>query len=512
MLGHYNTYKNYYMLITFSVFDIFSDCHLAFSQYFSGRWYESIPKYGRWFNPDEIEVVECEKCGDKYYCKDYAYGLLTLFFVYLPSCTVMSTIYGCSTTGIIASIWGDIFVVIGCVCWSFSPTVEGGISAWFFGLVGISLIVIGSIGEAFGKEKCREKIERKHLTESKYLVKFFSFPFLLALSPLLMLYIKFQIFLRPTNKLVVNQNKIVCVAEGILEASPQLVLQLFIVLRRFQEPTTGQLLSMITSAFSLTVPSILYFLENRSRRELSTVEKMKKMIKFFPVFFFNMIFRAASLSLFCLFFTTFMIIFLPVYIAILYRFLNLLGSYYNVQHDEEFQHHVRSCFSLNFLTITNLQNSRCAKMCRKVSAYFNIVVYILAQLFILLLCLFHSDIGNIKIPLSGVKWNDLPMAKNKEKMTFYVTINIMIGITSILWDIILQWQVPSQSLSKSVFHSRIKEFRSKSIEKSMSERSNTTELHMFQERKSTKGRSRFNSESEGADFTVSSTNSTENGK
>ena len=151
-------------------------------------------------------------------------------------------------------------------------------------------------------------------------------------------------------------------------------------------------------------------------------------------------------------------------------------------------------------------------MCRKVSAYFNIVVYILAQLFILLLCLFHSDIGNIKIPLSGVKWNDLPMAKNKEKMTFYVTINIMIGVTSILWDIILQWQVPSESLSKSVFHSRIKEFRSKSIEKSMSERSNTTELHMFQERKSTKGRSRFNSESEGADFTVSSTNSTENGK
>ena len=153
-------------------------------------------------------------------------------------------------------------------------------------------------------------------------------------------------------------------------------------------------------------------------------------------------------------------------------------------------------------------------MCRKASAYFNIVVYILAQLFILMMCLFHPDIGNIKIPLSGVKWSDLPMAKNKEKMTLYVTINIMFGVMSLLWDIVLQWQVPSASLSKSVFHSRIKEFQSNSIDEGtkMSKRSNTSELHMFQERKSTKGRSRFNSMSEQADFTVSSTNSTENGR
>lgn len=106
------------------------------------------------------------------------------------------------------------------------------------------------------------------------------------------------------------------------------------------------------------------------------------------------------------------------------------------------------------------------------------------------------------------------MAKNKEKMTLYVTINIMFGVMSLLWDIVLQWQVPSASLSKSVFHSRIKEFQSNSIDEGtkMSKRSNTSELHMFQERKSTKGRSRFNSMSEQADFTVSSTNSTENGR
>ena len=134
-------------------------------------------------------------------CRDYWYGVLTSVFIFLPGCNVLSAFYGPSTTALLCSIWGDIFMICALLIWLLVSTGTAAVLSWFLFLFGLGMILLGSVG----KEKQRNKSSMERITQRIF--KIISFPFLLFSSPLLVLLAKFFHILRPKNKFIENQKK-----------------------------------------------------------------------------------------------------------------------------------------------------------------------------------------------------------------------------------------------------------------------------------------------------------------
>ena len=139
-------------------------------------------------------------------CRDYWYGTLTTLFIFLPSCNVLSAIYGPSTASFLCSIWGDIFMVSGILIWGFASTLTGGVFSWILFLLGLGLTLLGSVGKYKRKEdtiSCRRFSLR--------ILQIISFPFFLLISPALIPLTMFLNILRPTNKFIENQMKLAAI-------------------------------------------------------------------------------------------------------------------------------------------------------------------------------------------------------------------------------------------------------------------------------------------------------------
>ena len=139
-------------------------------------------------------------------CKSYWFGILTTLFIYLPSCNSLSVIFGPSNAGFLCSVWGDILTLIGLITlFFFDFWILGGFS-WFFLLLGIGLILFGYIGGSIGKKKCESTT-----TFNNYhnIIKLLLFPIFIIISPLLTMWIKLIIILKPENKFVENQEKVI---------------------------------------------------------------------------------------------------------------------------------------------------------------------------------------------------------------------------------------------------------------------------------------------------------------
>ena len=90
------------------------------------------------------------------------------------------------------------------------------------------------------------------------------------------------------------------IAEGLYDASIQFCLQLFIIFTMGDRlPSTIQYLSLSGSIFMLSVPRIEAFLLDQGGVTLPIKEKVLKTLKFFPLFFFNSIFKLGSIGLIC---------------------------------------------------------------------------------------------------------------------------------------------------------------------------------------------------------------------
>ena len=90
------------------------------------------------------------------------------------------------------------------------------------------------------------------------------------------------------------------IAEGLYDASIQFCLQLFIIFTMGDRlPSTIQYLSLTGSILMLSVPRIEAFLLDQGGVTLPIKEKMLKTLKYFPLFFFNSIFKLGSIGLIC---------------------------------------------------------------------------------------------------------------------------------------------------------------------------------------------------------------------
>ena len=90
------------------------------------------------------------------------------------------------------------------------------------------------------------------------------------------------------------------IAEGLYDASIQFCVQLFIIFTMGDRlPSTIQYLSLTGSILMLSVPRIEAFLLDQGGVTLPIKEKLLKTLKYFPLFFFNSIFKLGSIGLIC---------------------------------------------------------------------------------------------------------------------------------------------------------------------------------------------------------------------
>ena len=140
-------------------------------------------------------------------CNDFWFGILTFLFIFLPTCNILGAFYGPSTAATFCSIWGDFLMIIGlCVWWFLSSAVHGAFLAWFSFLLGLGLLLLGSLGKGKNKITTCERIQLGKEVKER-LPQLISFPIFILLSPLLNPLIRILNILMPKNKFIENQKK-----------------------------------------------------------------------------------------------------------------------------------------------------------------------------------------------------------------------------------------------------------------------------------------------------------------
>ena len=94
------------------------------------------------------------------------------------------------------------------------------------------------------------------------------------------------------------------------------------------------------------------------------------------------------------------------------------------------------CFFLSWLTMTNLETTRAARICRLVSAYYWFVVYSITLVTVTIIANIDPDIVNLP---DIVQWSEMPIVQNISVLNAMVAATIGAGLLSLYLDLIYAW-------------------------------------------------------------------------
>ena len=158
---------------------------------------------------------------------NYWFTILTLLFIYLPGVNVIATLYGPKTAGWVGFRQGIAMAIFGGILvgtsFGFLPRPEAAIAGWFIVCLGAAVLglalVNGLSGGAF--------IGRFPKSDQYHYLLFIP---LLTCSPAIFIIIKLVAIMKTKNLFIQSQATYGSRGEAILEAAPQLGLQLYIIL------------------------------------------------------------------------------------------------------------------------------------------------------------------------------------------------------------------------------------------------------------------------------------------
>ena len=173
---------------------------------------------------------------------NYWFAILTLLFIYAPSVNVAATLNGPRTAGgalagaegLALEVLGGILLITGVHV----PSLGAAMAGWFMMCLGAGVVGLGAVNWAAGQDHTDNKKWHKH--------QWVFFLPLLICSPGIFIFIKLLAIMKHDNQLIQCQATYGSRGEAILEAAPQLGLQLYIILLSMS-PKENQLLSVITS-------------------------------------------------------------------------------------------------------------------------------------------------------------------------------------------------------------------------------------------------------------------------
>ncbi len=383
----------------------------------------------------------------------------TLLYIYLPSVNVMATLYGPETIGRVAKRTGFIIAIIGAVLatvgfYVLSPITS--VIGWFLLFFGGTTSGLGWINKHSG---CNIDVYRAYPSILHYI---FFFP-LLILAPAIFIFIKFMAIIKEETRFLKSQSSYGSRGEAILEAAPQLGLQIYITLLTMK-PSVNQKLSILTSAATISFPIIETYVSARGM-DLDFKSIMQNFLVFLP----SSLFKVASVSIMGVFMNGWAIpLIMSIIIIELVCLLSLekfhdigpaevsITSYHSHENGgvEETLSSYRGmetlaiadrkqqfmeCIFLSWMTLTNLGNSKRAAVYRVVSTFLITVIYSVILTVFLIICNTNvSDGYTFRIHETGITWSELPLVslENGLYVNLILGLTICMGWVSFLLDLV----------------------------------------------------------------------------
>ena len=370
----------------------------------------------------------------------YWFGIATLMFIYTPSLNIISAFYGTKITGFVSNslsvgsiILGVILSIIG-ILTNTSRVAMVGHPTWILGLM---IFAIGNTMTYQHEPSFRLNFgilrSRKEVSAATSFLHWLCFPILFVSSPVLFLVIRIIMVLKPNNEFVQNQSRVASKGESMLEATPQLGLQLFVVMTTLSA-TENQWIALVTSALTFTLDNIKYFLYARGKEGFN-------LILYLPIFFLVAIFKVISVSLIFTFIHFWTLIIVALNVWIIYPklrniFLNRFTDPSLTNTDDENKKRNEDQF-LSWITLTSLLRGKHMVIMRICSSYYYFLFYSSMLLVILIICNTNSSWVSVLSVSGFFQWNELPLVLNLTYLNVTIGATIGIGALAFLVDLII---------------------------------------------------------------------------
>ena len=371
------------------------------------------------------------------------YTIYTLLFIYLPSVNVMATLYGPDTIGKVAKRTGIILAITGAVLaaagyYVLSPTTS--VIGWFILFFGGLTTGLGWLHQHSGF----------FLTGDfkPCLYHYIFFIPMVIFSPVIFIFIKFMAILKQENRFLRCQSYYGSRGEAILEAAPQLGVQIYIALTRMK-PSLNQKLAILTSAATVSVPIIENYVSARGMRF-----GFKAIIQNCWVFLPTSLFKVLSVSIICVFLNGWSIPLFMGVIILVFACLFIIEKTCDMGAEEVPKPHSRAsvtlvssdknqqlmeCVFLSWITLTSLGKSKRAAIFRLVSTLLITMIYSVILSVFLVICNTDASAGYTHIIRgTGVIWSEKPFVylQNGFHLNLILGLTICLGWVSFLLDLL----------------------------------------------------------------------------
>ena len=186
--------------------------------------------------------------------------------------------------------------------------------------------------------------------------------------------------------------------ELMFESTPQIMLQVYILMFNFYQPTWIQILAITTSTMTLSLLNIETYLVNQNKYSF------KNILKYFPLFFLASTFRVTLAFMSIMLQGLGILVFCIVIIITHYLSSIILNRKYDLQIDSETKEETEDSIMdwksqrtefcmISFLAMTNLANSRRASILRFYSFYIITTTYLFVCTVIFIICNWADPTG-----------------------------------------------------------------------------------------------------------------------
>ena len=390
-------------------------------------------------------------------CVEYHYwfGTFTLVFIFGPSVNVLAAILGPRTGGVLSLVWAIVMLLV-------SGTLA--ILEWTSIIAGESVavvkvmvsflfsfgIIMGLVGMVHAAPilSSRSQVWKEM---KKHWIWLIFCPLIIVSSPLILMLIMTLSLLRPESQFLRSQKKIAKSGESLLEATPQLCLQLFIILRTMN-PSWKQNYSIVTSALSIAISNVDQYLETRGQE----LGPNKATSKCFLVVFPQSFFRVISVSIFVVFFDAITPLIIVGFMIVWAVLAQTVSYCFNKEEWQrlEFRTFLKlvlrpqfiESYLLSFITITNIDLTGQATLLRLLSTYYIFTAYTISLTVIVTICNINPDLASVAIHgttngekwvTNDIVWSELELVKNIFNLNLITGITISTGLVSVLLDLLL---------------------------------------------------------------------------
>ena len=362
-------------------------------------------------------IISCKK-------NDPWFAIFTLIFILTPCVNVIASLYGPKKAGMVSSVEGMVIFFVGGILAYVGylvPSPVAAIVAWIMIFLGDGVAAIGLSSCVFVFGFSRPSV-----------LHFCLFIPLIIFSPAIFVFIKLLAIFEAKNILIQSQSTYMSRGEAILEAAPQLCLQLVAAMITM-DPSWNQIFSIITSVATLSLPIIENYVIERGET-FCFVSIARNISVFLPA----CLFKVLSLSIIIVFFRAY-----TVGIVICFIFLYwLLFLHFKFLHPKKLKDFKKSeNVGFHCLTLGSLGASKMDAVLRTwLTILFNIIYTIILSA-ILVVCYVDPDMGSVQLSKLGMEytWSNLEIVKEPFFLNLILYSTISLGWMALFLDILSTW-------------------------------------------------------------------------